>query len=166
VNLNTIAFCHSDSPVRHIDVAIPANNRGKHSIGLLYWILAREVLRLRRTISRTVPWDVMVDLFFYRDPEEIEKEEADQAAAAQAALAAPVMVAQQPFDATTTQAVPTEWTEDAAAQPAGDWPAGTEWNKGAAAAPTAAPTAAPVAATGGAQFDASVLAAANSWSRQ
>ena len=42
----------------------------------MWWLLAREVLRLRGTILRDQPWDVMPDLFFYRDPEDTEKEEA------------------------------------------------------------------------------------------
>lgn len=41
----------------------------------MWWLLAREVLRLRGKIDRHAPWEVMVDLFFYRDPEETEKEE-------------------------------------------------------------------------------------------
>ena len=37
----------------------------------MWWLLTREVLRLRGDINRQTPWDVMVDLFFYRDPEEV-----------------------------------------------------------------------------------------------
>jgi small subunit ribosomal protein SAe len=74
-NIPSIAICNSDSLVRHVDCVIPANNKGRHSIGLIYWLLCREVLRLRGTIPRVTPWDVMVDLFFYRDPDEPEKED-------------------------------------------------------------------------------------------
>lgn len=37
----------------------------------MWWMLAREVLRMRGTISREHPWEVMPDLYFYRDPEEV-----------------------------------------------------------------------------------------------
>jgi len=74
VNIPVIAFCDSDSPLQYVDCAIPGNNRARLSIGLLYWLLAREVLRMRGTISRD-SWDVPVDLFFYRDPEDLEKAE-------------------------------------------------------------------------------------------
>jgi len=46
--------------------------QAKHSIGCLYYLLARMVLQMRGTISPANPWDVMVDLFFYREPEELE----------------------------------------------------------------------------------------------
>lgn len=130
VNVPVIAFCDSDSPLKHVDIAIPANNKGKLSIGLLYWLLSREVLRLRGTISRSSPWDVAVDLFLYRDPEEIEKaeeaqdtfqDEGMQRAGWQDAAAPATMEAPQMYQSEEN----TDWGSSAAApaeaSSAGDW---------------------------------------------
>jgi small subunit ribosomal protein SAe len=89
MNIPTIAFCDTDSPLRFVDIAIPSNNKARNAIGLMYWMLAREVLRLRGSISRQQPWDVVVDLFFHRDPEEADRALEESQAAEMEAPSAP-----------------------------------------------------------------------------
>ncbi|XP_052724187.1 40S ribosomal protein SA-like isoform X1 [Vigna angularis] len=85
-NIPTIAFYDTDSPMRYVDIGIPANNKGKHSIGCLFWLLARMVLQMRSTIRLGLKWDVMVDLFFYRELEEAKQQEEEEAPAGDYAI--------------------------------------------------------------------------------
>ncbi|KAJ1511720.1 structural constituent of ribosome [Coelomomyces lativittatus] len=78
VNIPVIAFCNTDAHLTNVDVAIPCNTNGKMSVGLVWYLLAREVLHLRGVLSREIAWDVMPDMFFYREPEEAEKEQKEQ----------------------------------------------------------------------------------------
>jgi len=133
VNIPIIAFVNSDNPVRYVDIAIPCNNRGPVSVGLMIWFLAREVLRLRGQLSRTEPWEIMPDLFMYRDQEAEVKEEVA------------VVEVHEPFDQAQAQVQEPEWDQGGTTIGQGvqlqtgfaaneDWnPAEENWNKGAPA---------------------------------
>jgi len=133
MNIPTIAFCDTDSPLKHVDVAIPANNKGKHSIAVLYFLLCRMVLTMRGTISATNPWDVMVDLFFYREPEEAkEQEEAAAEPEFAADFQAPPAIGGGP---TPADNMGDAWDENSAAQ--GVVAGATQWDAQMGGAPMA-----------------------------
>jgi len=45
--LPIIGICDANNNLRNVDLALPANNKGRRSLALLYWLLAREVLKAR-----------------------------------------------------------------------------------------------------------------------
>ncbi|XP_074591510.1 small ribosomal subunit protein uS2y-like [Curcuma longa] len=121
-NIPTIAFCDTDSPMRYVDIGIPANNKGKLSIGCLYWLLARMVLQMRGTIAHGRKWEVMVDLFFYRDAEEAKEQEEGEAPVA------PEFGAVAEYTGMVTDQWPTQqWAPEIAAATAVPSVPGVEW---------------------------------------
>jgi len=75
MNIPVIAFTNTNHTLRNVDIAIPCNTEAANSVALMWWFLCREVLRLQGRVTRDKEWDVMVDMFIYRDPEEQEKQE-------------------------------------------------------------------------------------------
>ncbi|CAN6558308.1 unnamed protein product [Malus baccata var. baccata] len=112
-NIPTIAFCDTDSPMRYVD-----NNKGKM------------VLQMRGSLLPSHKWDVMVDLFFYRELEEAKEKEEETAtieygndfsAPVGDDWSAQISDAQWPTDASAPIPAAPSWTVEAAPIVADGW---------------------------------------------
>jgi len=47
VGIPVVALCDSNNSVANVDLVIPTNNKGRKALALVYWLLAKEVLKNR-----------------------------------------------------------------------------------------------------------------------
>ena len=47
IGVPVIALCSTDNSLENVDLVIPVNNKGRRSLAIVYWLLAREILRER-----------------------------------------------------------------------------------------------------------------------
>ena len=45
--LPIVGICDANNTLRNVDLALPANNKGRRSLALIYWLLASEILTAR-----------------------------------------------------------------------------------------------------------------------
>ena len=47
IDIPVIAMCDSNNLTTDIDIIVPGNNKGRRSLALIYWLMAREILRMK-----------------------------------------------------------------------------------------------------------------------
>ena len=52
MGIPVVAICDTNNQSNNIDLVVPSNNKGKKSLGLFFWILAREYLRNRGILKK------------------------------------------------------------------------------------------------------------------
>jgi small subunit ribosomal protein SAe len=77
VNIPIIALCNTDNNLQYVDCAIPCNNRSKKSLAMIFWLLTREVLRIKGELQDG-QFNELPDLFMYRNVEKKDKTEEEQ----------------------------------------------------------------------------------------
>lgn len=51
IGLPVVALCDTENLLGNVDVVIPVNNKGRKAIALVYWLMARQILRQREVIG-------------------------------------------------------------------------------------------------------------------
>lgn len=50
IGIPIVALCSTDNDFANIDLVIPTNNKGRRALAVIYWLLARQLLRERNEI--------------------------------------------------------------------------------------------------------------------
>jgi len=51
VGIPVVALCDTNNETKHVDVIIPTNNKGRRALALVYWLLTREVQKVKDKID-------------------------------------------------------------------------------------------------------------------
>jgi small subunit ribosomal protein S2 len=46
-----IGLCDANNETKYVDLVIPANNKGRRSLAIVYWLLTREILKIKGIIE-------------------------------------------------------------------------------------------------------------------
>jgi len=65
-----VGVCDTFNETRNIDLVIPANNKSKRSLATIFWLLAREILKLRGQIKSDSDFKLTIEDFGGREYEQ------------------------------------------------------------------------------------------------
>jgi small subunit ribosomal protein S2 len=69
MGIPVIALCDTDNETADVDLVIPTNNKGKKALALVYWLLARQVLRERGELAPDASFSIPLEEFESRPKE-------------------------------------------------------------------------------------------------
>lgn len=57
IGIPVVAMCDTNNVTVNVDLVIPCNNKGKKSIALVYWVLAKEIMKIKKKKFNLKPED-------------------------------------------------------------------------------------------------------------
>ena len=63
IDIPVIAMCDSNNLTTDIDIVVPGNNKGRRSLALIYWLMTREILRIKGELPADGELEETIDDF-------------------------------------------------------------------------------------------------------
>ena len=58
IGIPVVALCDTENLLGNVDIVLPVNNKGRKAIALVYWLLARQILRERDVLAEDEELDL------------------------------------------------------------------------------------------------------------
>jgi len=63
IGIPVVGLCDTNNELKYIDLCIPTNNKGRRSLALVYWLLAREILKVKGVIKSNEEYTKTIEDF-------------------------------------------------------------------------------------------------------
>jgi small subunit ribosomal protein S2 len=63
IGIPIIGLCDANNETKNVDLIIPANNKGRRSLAIIYWLLSREILKLKGKIKEDSEFTMTIEDF-------------------------------------------------------------------------------------------------------
>jgi len=74
IGIPVVALCSTDNDFTNIDLVIPTNNKGRKALAVIYWLLARQILRERGELPPDGELSVPIEEFEVKLVEKTQQE--------------------------------------------------------------------------------------------
>lgn len=75
IGIPVVALCSTDNDFTNVDLVIPTNNKGRRALAVIYWLLARQILRERGELSPDGDLPIPIDEFEVKLAEKTQQQE-------------------------------------------------------------------------------------------
>lgn len=63
IGIPIVALCDANNETRNVDLVVPTNNKGRRALAMIYWVLAREILKVQGKIQSNDDFKLSVEDF-------------------------------------------------------------------------------------------------------
>jgi len=63
IGIPVVSICDTNNDTNYIDLVIPANNKGRRALAIIYWLLAREIFMVQKKINSYDEFELTIEDF-------------------------------------------------------------------------------------------------------
>ena len=63
IGIPVVGLCDANNETKYVDLIVPTNNKGRRALATIYWLLTREIMKARGTITQDSEFTMTIEDF-------------------------------------------------------------------------------------------------------